>query len=246
MNWTTPTADLSHLPSIEGLWVRLAPIPGGIKMIDESKPTRDLSAEAMFFFEHGPVCYQPKRETAAEGRTRCAEEMADAEILLLCAIRVNPAVTFELNISPTDQGDEVFETATIWHCHRTGVRECLARIDYTMQEDDNFRRIVRAELAQQCIDALKQICNQVATTPWVAKMTTNPSNKQPRFAIGTVYRTGGKHPIECTVTDILRTYNSKGELVKIRYVATHQFCGQLVTDVDVVETTIARGRISQH
>jgi hypothetical protein len=45
----------------------------------------------------------------------------------------------------------------------------------------------------------------------------------------------------CAVTDILKTYNSKGELVKIRYVAEHQFMGQTVTDRDVVETTIAMG-----
>jgi hypothetical protein len=69
--------------------------------------------------------------------------------------------------------------------------------------------------------------------------------KQPRFAIGTKYKTQGKHGRECTVTDILRTYNAAGDLVSIRYVSTHQFCGQAVTDRDVVDTTIARGLISQ-
>jgi hypothetical protein len=32
-----------------------------------------------------------------------------------------------------------------------------------------------------------------------------------------------------------------GEIVKLRYVAEHVFCGQLVVDGDVPETTIAMG-----
>jgi hypothetical protein len=64
-----------------------------------------------------------------------------------------------------------------------------------------------------------------------------------RFQIGQKFATRGKHPRICTVTDILKTYNSKGELVKIRYVAEHDFLGQIVTDHDVVETTIAMGAI---
>ena len=63
----------------------------------------------------------------------------------------------------------------------------------------------------------------------------------PRFAIGQKYTTRGKNPLSCTVTDIIRTYNSNNELIHIRYVATHEFCGQIVTDRDVCETTIARG-----
>lgn len=63
------------------------------------------------------------------------------------------------------------------------------------------------------------------------------------YPIGTKFKTGGKAPRTCTVTDILKTYNSKGDLVSIRYVATHEFLGQTVTDRDVVAVTIARGLI---
>ena len=68
----------------------------------------------------------------------------------------------------------------------------------------------------------------------------------PRFKIGTTFtpqsrKGAGVH----TVTDVLTTRNSKGEVVKIRYEATHEFCGQTLTDTDVLETTIARGLISQ-
>lgn len=72
-------------------------------------------------------------------------------------------------------------------------------------------------------------------------MTTE---RQPRFNIGTTYLSTGKRKDVCTVTDILKTYNSAGELVSLRYVATHQFMGQAVADSDVVETTIARNVIA--
>ena len=67
--------------------------------------------------------------------------------------------------------------------------------------------------------------------------------RQPRFKIGQQYKTRGKYPRLCTVTDILRTYNAKGELVKIRYEATREFMGQTITDHDVVESTIAIGEV---
>ena len=60
------------------------------------------------------------------------------------------------------------------------------------------------------------------------------------YPIGTTYKGHGKTKT-CTVVDILKTYNSKGELVKTRYVASHEFCGQTVTDSDVVAVSIARG-----
>lgn len=63
------------------------------------------------------------------------------------------------------------------------------------------------------------------------------------FAIGTQFKTRGKAPKLCTVVDILKTYNSKNELVQVRYVATHQFMGQTVTDRDVPATTIAMGLV---
>ena len=64
-----------------------------------------------------------------------------------------------------------------------------------------------------------------------------------RFEIGTKYKTRGKHPKLCTVIDVLRTYNSKGELVKLRYVSVHEFLGQHVMDYDVVDATIAMGKV---
>jgi len=55
-------------------------------------------------------------------------------------------------------------------------------------------------------------------------------------------RMGGarrKRQVE-TITDVLTTTNLAGDVVKTRYVATHEFCGQTITDCDVIPTTIDR------
>lgn len=64
------------------------------------------------------------------------------------------------------------------------------------------------------------------------------------YPIGTQYKTRGKHPNVCTVTDVLKTYNSKGELVKTRYVSVHRFMGQTVTNHDVPGASIAMGLVT--
>lgn len=63
-----------------------------------------------------------------------------------------------------------------------------------------------------------------------------------RFKIGQQFLTRGRSPRLCTITDIWRTYNNAGELVRLRYVATHDFMGQTLTDYDVVDTTISLGQ----
>ncbi len=59
--------------------------------------------------------------------------------------------------------------------------------------------------------------------------------------IGTKFKTRGKHSHVCTVTDIHKTYNVAGELVKTVYVATHEFCGQQLIERDICRTTISMG-----
>lgn len=70
----------------------------------------------------------------------------------------------------------------------------------------------------------------------------NEGYKASRFQIGQKYSPIGKNYV-CTVVDIHKTFNSKGELVKTRYVSEHDFCGQVVKDYDVVDATIARGKL---
>lgn len=68
--------------------------------------------------------------------------------------------------------------------------------------------------------------------------------KESRYHIGQKYKpVGRKHAQVCTIIDIYKTFNSKGELVQTRYVSEHEFMGQLVKNYDVIETTIARGKL---
>ena len=66
-----------------------------------------------------------------------------------------------------------------------------------------------------------------------------------RFETGTVFKTRGKAPRTCTVVDVLKTYNSSGKLVCIRYVATYEFCGQRMAS-EFTDTTIAMGLPEQY
>ena len=61
------------------------------------------------------------------------------------------------------------------------------------------------------------------------------------YPLGTVFKNGAH---ECTVLDILRTYNSGCEMVQIRYVAGHKFLGQFVRNNDIAAVTIAKGFIA--
>lgn len=65
----------------------------------------------------------------------------------------------------------------------------------------------------------------------------------PRFKVGTTYQTRSKHPRVCTVVDIHTTTNLAGEVVRIGYLTSHDFCGQTVLEHDVCDTTIARGLV---
>ena len=65
-----------------------------------------------------------------------------------------------------------------------------------------------------------------------------------KYNVGTEYKTRGKHPRLCIVSDLMTLTNSKGETVKTFYKSEHSFLGQTITDHEVVETTIARGLIT--
>ena len=62
--------------------------------------------------------------------------------------------------------------------------------------------------------------------------------------IGTQFIPRGKRQDVCTVTDILKTYNSKNELVRTEYISTHEFMGQIINRVDCA-VTIQRGELEK-
>lgn len=66
-----------------------------------------------------------------------------------------------------------------------------------------------------------------------------------KYKIGQKFKPRRKRQDTCTIIDILRTYNSVDQLVKIRYVTSHEFLGQLVFDYDVLQTTIDMGDLCE-
>ncbi len=63
----------------------------------------------------------------------------------------------------------------------------------------------------------------------------------PRFRIGLKFKRQRKHAKIETIVDIFTTTSKQtGEIVKIRYVTSHDFLGQQVLDYSVLDTTIAR------
>jgi hypothetical protein len=68
---------------------------------------------------------------------------------------------------------------------------------------------------------------------------------KPQHKIGEQFirRSSKRKDVE-TIIDILTTTDSKGDVVKIRYVALHNFCGQPVIDNDVLQSTITMGKIT--
>lgn len=69
--------------------------------------------------------------------------------------------------------------------------------------------------------------------------------KKSDIKIGMQFLSGGKNKRICTVIDILKTYNSKNELVKTTYLEEHEFCGQTIkSEVNCV--SIQRGYIKNN
>ena len=70
--------------------------------------------------------------------------------------------------------------------------------------------------------------------------------KMNKFKIGTKFiRAAGKKKAIETIEDIYITKNSKGKVVNIKYVCSHDFMGQKVYDYDVPSATIVRAKLIQ-
>lgn len=63
------------------------------------------------------------------------------------------------------------------------------------------------------------------------------------YPVGTVYH--DRNNRVCTIVDRLTTTNLAGEVVRVRYVATHEFMGQTVTDRDVTPLEVMRARYAE-
>lgn len=124
------------------------------------EPTQPLTPDQRFFFDHGTKSYYPAKETREQGYTRGAIELAAAEDLLMQAMRVS-----EVSVRWFDDPDgaqnlkrsrEKFETCE--GCAIVGPRgEYLADLYSITDADANYRRVIRAELASECVDQLRAI-----------------------------------------------------------------------------------------
>lgn len=119
-------------------------------------PTRKLSESARFFWTYAGYSHS-MCESPAVGRTRGAIELAAAEDLLLEAIRVA-----DIRVEWDDDSDgaadcradrEKFETCEGCTIYRDGAP--IAGLYCITDADSNYRRVVRAELAQECADELR-------------------------------------------------------------------------------------------
>ena len=66
--------------------------------------------------------------------------------------------------------------------------------------------------------------------------------KKEDIKIGTKFLSSGKNKRVCEVVDILRTYNSKKELIKTTYIEQHDFCGQNIKS-EIVAVSVQRGNL---
>lgn len=103
-----------------------------------------LSAEAQFFYDNAGYSYGPN-ETAEQGRTRCAMNLAAAESIARAA-----GVSFEwVRDADADEADQ-------WGCklHDAAgtVQQSLWGIDFGPDGSpygDNYKRVIEAELASE-------------------------------------------------------------------------------------------------
>jgi hypothetical protein len=123
-----------------------------------------MDANVKFFFKHAGWSYNPKTETKHEGRLRCAKAMADAEQL---------GQSYGLQFAWEDDwaiGDHTKE----FDCYESNPQTCescvctdsegkfLASLSCIDDADDNYRRVIEAELALEAIPHYQRIHLQVA------------------------------------------------------------------------------------
>ena len=114
----------------------------------------DVWSEALqFHYEHGGYCYDPATERPEDGRARCALAAAGAEAW---AKEQGIEFRWEDDWQVTDHAHEFCADAypdgnpeTCEQCSAWLGGECLAAIGCVDDADDNYRRVIEAELAME-------------------------------------------------------------------------------------------------
>ena len=112
-------------------------------------------SDVQFFIDNAGFSYDPKTQTEEEGRLQCAVRLADAEDILMLAMRVG-----DVSVSWCDDermGDEPDDVENVESCVVKIDGEIVASLYAIWDADAAYRRVIRAELALECLDQLRAV-----------------------------------------------------------------------------------------
>lgn len=130
-----------------------------------TRRAQQLRQAAAFFFEHAGYSYDPKTETAEQGRKRCAVEMARAE---RDARKRGIDFTWEYDSDGCvgcDCGSDSCACATgephrVETCYAIieteSIGECVASLSGICEASGDYKRVIEAELASEALAVLNR------------------------------------------------------------------------------------------
>jgi len=123
-----------------------------------------------FFFENAGYSYNAKTETELDGKRKCARALTIAERVFLDVEDENLFYDIREDfddcvlgdgetVEMYENGDLIMVTCAIMQRMETGKLRCLASLSGVSVKSihDNYLRVVRAELASECEDLLREI-----------------------------------------------------------------------------------------
>lgn len=123
-------------------------------MTNDTKARKQLTIDQFFFYQNAGYSYDPKTETAEQGRLRCAKELADTETV---GQRLGYVFEWEFDEYPdlSWMSDEEREQDHEVLCCRIpdpeNTRHSLASLCGITDPDSRYRRVIEAELAAEAI-----------------------------------------------------------------------------------------------
>lgn len=119
------------------------------------KPTRPLTRDERFFFDHAAWSHHPRKQTPEQGRTEGAVRLAEAEAAYWDA---NAYASVEFKCAPDydrRDGDDEAPMFSMWI--EDGDGHFLASLHGVDDDSTGYRRVVLAELASECIHILREL-----------------------------------------------------------------------------------------
>jgi len=117
-----------------------------------------LTLDQQFFYTHAGSSYNPATQTPEEGKRQTAVTLAAAESVLMRAMRSVDSRGLCFLHLPDDGSPEEWQ-AFIWRWSAEGRREILASLGGIDDSSGRYMRVIRAELALECLPELNRIVN---------------------------------------------------------------------------------------